>query len=83
MKPQIGEHYYFKPSITGAGVIKRHTGKDMVIWHMQFTGGLCIAEDKYCYNFEAIIGCTKYSFKIGKHGQTVPSFRSKQPRSHK
>jgi hypothetical protein len=64
-------------------VIKRQTGKDMIIRHMQFEKGYCVGEDKYCYNFEAVIGSTKYSFKIGKHGQTAPAFRTKPLRSHK
>ncbi len=82
MRLQIGEYYYFKPAMTGAGVIKRYMGKDMIIRHMKFETGLCIDEDRYCYTFEATIGNTKYYFRIGKYGQTIQTLRKKPPRSH-
>lgn len=83
MKLQIGEHYYFEPTMTGAGVIKRYMGKDMIIRHMKFKKGFCIDEDKYCYTFETEIGNTKYYFKVGKYGQTIHTLSKRPPRSHK
>ena len=83
MKLLIGEHYYFKPAMAGAGVIKRHMGKDMILRHMKFEKGFCIDEDKYCYTFEETIGNTKYYFRVGKYGQKNQFLQKKPPRSFK
>jgi len=83
MRPNIGEHYHFEPPLTGAGVIKRHTGKDMIIRHMLFEKGFCIGEDSYCYHFETMIGNTTYHFIIGKYGNAPLTLRKRPPRLHK
>ena len=77
--PVVGEHYHFDKPFSAAGIIKRHSGEEVVMRGMSFTEGDCVAENSDNFEFRAKIGSTMFHFIINRALCERMEFHKNQP----